>query len=260
MGVIELQSKWAAQVLAGAHPWPTKDEQAAGIALEQSIRDMESPTQFPHGDYVGLMMDLSRELGIDAVANWPGRNTDFVSAAQFNHGDVPSQILKQVEDDLSASMKGRFISAGIYNAWQGEWKLHRRLESRLDKYPSGTFNGTATYTRATPAKPGDDGPEYEYKYLERGKLRTDAGLEFDAQRRYRYQYDDKEDRIDAFFDDSSGEGWFHSLQILAPDQIPLEKKGYDGQWEPWVGEKQPGWRAIGQHWCAPVSVPRLHSP
>lgn len=257
MAVVELHAKWAARVLSGQYPRPSEDEQRAGIAFERKIRDAEPPMQFPHGDYVGLMEDLARELGIDPVTTWKGRDIDVICAAQFSQGEVPSRIISELEADMVAVTRGKWVSAAVFNALQGDWQLHRRIQSFASNYPSGTFEGSASFTR-TPVQPfGPSAAEnlrYEYKYLEGGKLATDNGLEFDTQRRYRYQYHDTEDRIDAYFDDSSGEGHFHSVHILAPGETPDVKSGYDHQWEPWVGENRRGWRAVGDHWCAPVCL------
>jgi len=257
MGVIELHAKWAARVLSGQHPRPSEDEQRAGIAFEQTIRDADPPIQFPHGDYVGLMKDLARELGIDPTTAWKGRDIDVICAAQFSQGDLPSRIIGDLDADIAAATKGKWVSAAIFNALQGDWQLHRKIQSFSSNYPSGAFIGAASFIR-TPIQPYDPSAaqdvRYEYKYLERGKLVTDEGLELDAHRRYRYQYDDAEDRIDVYFDDSSGEGHFHGVRILTPEEIPDIKYGYNGEWEPWVGENIKGWRAIGDHWCAPVCL------
>jgi len=54
---------------------------------------------------------------------------------------------------------------------------------------------------------------------------TNTGPELDAHRRYRYQYDDC---IDVYFDDSSGEGHFHGVRILTPEEMPNFKRGVNG--------------------------------
>ncbi|KAF8321340.1 FAD/NAD(P)-binding domain-containing protein, partial [Clavulina sp. PMI_390] len=252
MGVIELQAKWVAQVFGGKKPAPSTEEQLSGIELERRIRSANPPLQFPHGDYVGLMMDLSQELSIDPPNTWPGRNVDIVTAAQFNTSDVSSKMLGDIETELVAARDGKWVSAAVFNALQGDWDIYRRLESSSSTLPSGNFSGKASFTRVVADMANQDtGPQYEYKYLEQGRLTTDTGMSFDAQRRYRYRYEDEEDRIDAFFDDTSGEGHFHRIRIRAPNDTPPVDRGYDGTWEPWVNESRPGWRGTGRHWCAP---------
>lgn len=259
MPVVELHAKWAAGVLSGQHPRPGEDEQRTGIAFEQKIRDADPPHQFPHGDYVGIMKNLARELGIDPIMAWKGRDVDVVCAAQFNQGDLPSRNIGELEADMAAAAGGKWVSAAVFNALQGDWQLYRKIQSFASDYPSGTFKGLASFVRA-PIQPHDPSVaevlRYEYKYHEKGRLATASGLEFDAQRRYRYQYDDTKDRIDAYFDDSSGEGHFHSVHILAPEETPDPTRGFNGEWEPWLDENRGGWRAIGDHWCSPVCFRR----
>jgi len=243
MGVLELQSRWIAQIFAGHIPAPSAQVQIDGLSLEHRIRSHIPRTQFPHIDYVGIMADLASEVGIDPTTAWPGRNTDTVTPAQYGTGEVASSLIGEVESDLAAAEKGKWVAGAVYSALQGTWSISRRLESAHSAYPSGTFTGQATFTRTT----SPDTP-FEYAYLETGELVTDSGLRFDAQRKYRYVYDEEGDRLDAYFDDaSSGFGFFHSLRILEPG----EDRHEGGQWAPWVGEQRKGWCAMGDHLCKP---------
>lgn len=58
--IMELQSKWAAQVFSNNLNLPSKIVMQNSIAQEQAIRDLpkNSRPQFPHGDYLGLKNDL----------------------------------------------------------------------------------------------------------------------------------------------------------------------------------------------------------
>ena len=156
--------------------------------------------------------------------------------------------------------------------------MDRVLESFMPNYyPSGRFLGTADFTRVYESvssgdrefssscarnKPDgmstintqmDDDTRESLKYLETGRLETSTGLTFDATRRYQYIYSESEDRMDVFFADSSRSGFFHSLRFLPQalsgvDAEQMVRDGYDGTWEPWVGEKRCGWRAVGNYW------------
>ncbi len=208
MGVVMLQSQWVAEVFSGKRPGPSPDELAHGLSMEKMLRDTIPRPQFPHSDYVGLLNDLAETLDITPSSLWPGRNTDIV---------IPS------------------------------WKITRRLESANLKLPSGNFEGKADFTRRLASDPDAEGSKTEYAYLEQGKLSTDGGMSFDAQRRYRYNYSEEDDRIDAYFDDSADKGFFHSQRFLAPGEEARE----GGMWAPWVGEAREGWCAMGEHLCAP---------
>ena len=246
-GVIELQARWVAKVLSGQLPVPSVQVQHDGIALERRIRERVPRPQFPHSDYVGVMSDLATELGVDPVAAWPKRNTNTVTPAQFGSGAIASQLLAEVEEDLAGAEKGKWVAAAVYSALQGSWNIRRRLESAKSTLPSGTFQGCASFTRRQTLSSTASSPEYEYAYLESGKLTTDTGLQLDAQRKYRYVYDEDDDRIDAYFDDASDRGFFHSLWFLAPGGESHE----GGDWAPWVGEQRKGWCALGDHLCQP---------
>jgi dimethylaniline monooxygenase (N-oxide forming) len=61
---MELQARWAARVLSGAQPAPSRDAMLAGIAAERRIRELRPRPQFPHGDYVTYADDLAGEIGV----------------------------------------------------------------------------------------------------------------------------------------------------------------------------------------------------
>src|SRR5260221_10430646 len=53
----------------------------------------------------------------------------------------------------------------------------------LFRSPSGDFEGKADFTRRLTSDPDAEDSKTEYAYLEQGKLSTDGGMSFDAQRR-----------------------------------------------------------------------------
>lgn len=64
-GVIELQARWAAAMLAGEVAPPTAALAKAGLEREESIRAQRPRPQFPHGDYVAFADSIAVALGID---------------------------------------------------------------------------------------------------------------------------------------------------------------------------------------------------
>ncbi|KAK6533731.1 hypothetical protein TWF694_002662 [Orbilia ellipsospora] len=84
----------------------------------------------------------------------------------------------------------------IFNALRGTWTLHRTLTSAIPSFPSGTFTGTATLT---PHPPSTSHPPTSLLYSESGELKTDTGLILRANKKYIYQYDEKKDKISAWF-------------------------------------------------------------
>jgi flavin-binding monooxygenase-like protein len=71
-GVIELQARWAAMVLAGELPRPAPFAVKAGLETEHAIRALRPRPQFPHSDYVLFADSIARELGVhpEGVERW----------------------------------------------------------------------------------------------------------------------------------------------------------------------------------------------
>ncbi|KAF3902747.1 hypothetical protein AA313_de0203252 [Arthrobotrys entomopaga] len=84
----------------------------------------------------------------------------------------------------------------IFNALRGSWTLQRTLTSAIPSFPSGTFTGTATLT---PHPPSTSHSPTSLLYSESGELKTDTGLVLRANKKYIYRYDEKEDKISAWF-------------------------------------------------------------
>lgn len=74
--------------------------------------------------------------------------------------------------------------------------MRRSLNSVLPGFPSGTFEGVATFTpRDSPV----ESVAGELLYSEQGELVTDNGLTLKANRQYIYRYNADEDKISAWF-------------------------------------------------------------
>src|ERR1700761_5347668 len=84
----------------------------------------------------------------------------------------------------------------IFRSLRGSWRLKRSLNSAIPGFPSGLFEGTATFT---PRKPSAHSVTAELLYSEQGELKTDTGLTFKANRKYVYRYNADEDKISAWF-------------------------------------------------------------
>ncbi|KAK5108495.1 hypothetical protein LTR62_008235 [Meristemomyces frigidus] len=84
----------------------------------------------------------------------------------------------------------------IFDSLQGSWRMKRSLNSILPGFPSGMFEGTATFT---PRRPGAHSVAGELLYAEQGELRTDNGFTLRANRKYIYRYNADEDKISTWF-------------------------------------------------------------
>jgi len=67
----------------------------------------------------------------------------------------------------------------IFEGLKGSWRLKRSLNSALPGFPSGTFEGTATFT---PKKTISGAVAAELLYSEQGELKTDNGFTLKANR------------------------------------------------------------------------------
>ncbi|KAF4551480.1 Hypothetical protein D9617_13g099800 [Elsinoe fawcettii] len=81
----------------------------------------------------------------------------------------------------------------IFQGLLGTWQLRRSLTSKLPGYPSGTFEGTATFT------PSEAFNKSGLLYHEIGTLVTDQGFQLKADRKYIYRHSPDDEKISAWF-------------------------------------------------------------
>jgi hypothetical protein len=119
--------------------------------------------------------------------------------------------------------------AEIFKALRGTWKLKRSLNSALPGFPSGIFEGTATFT---PRKPTIHNAKAELLYSEQGQLKTDTGLTLTANRKYVYRYNADEDKISAWFvkEETKQDEGAEEVDYLFHDlEIENSKNGWTGR-------------------------------
>ncbi|KAK5138085.1 hypothetical protein LTR08_005883 [Meristemomyces frigidus] len=93
-------------------------------------------------------------------------------------------------------MSAKTPTAAIFESLRGSWRLRRSLNSVLPGFPSGLFEGTATFT---PRQPSAHSIAAELLYAEQGELKTENGFTLKANRKYIYRYSADEDKISAWF-------------------------------------------------------------
>ena len=86
--------------------------------------------------------------------------------------------------------------AAIFEGMKGSWRLKRNLDSTLANFPTGVFEGTATFTERKPTAHSVAG---ELLYSEQGELKTANGYTLKANRKYIYRFDADENKISAWF-------------------------------------------------------------
>jgi len=72
----------------------------------------------------------------------------------------------------------------VFKSLEGSWRLKRSLNSALPGFPSGTFEGTATFTPKASIAETVAG---ELLYSEQGELKTDNGFTLKANRSKKYK-------------------------------------------------------------------------
>lgn len=119
----------------------------------------------------------------------------------------------------------------LFDSLEGTWTIRRDIRSALPSYPSGGFEGEATFEKRSPSTEGFDG---EHLYTENGTFTTDQGLAFQATRQYLYRYQRELDTVSAWFvkpdDRSVADYLFHELQLEVgenlQDELVLEASCY----------------------------------
>lgn len=133
-------------------------------------------------------------------------NKDFVSGMLFSHkysmevvrAQVPANARPPDSDgqDLSLAFTPLSKAKAIFAGLIGDWVLVRSLKSALPAYPTGTFNGVATFRERNPTDPAFDS---EYLYIEEGSFTTEQGMTLSATRRYVYRFSQDSNQISAWF-------------------------------------------------------------
>jgi hypothetical protein len=259
-----LQSLWS--------PSPPPSLQAAlendtSLARTLALRSHLRETQFPMGDYPFLMQEFAAALGIERrppVGETPpqppaGKSMDVVTPARYasshldegQRNEVESALRQTHETIMAGLTEGRFVARAVFRSLLGEWKLERRIVSRLPSHPSGTFVGTARFLLREGTgdgregslgkdEDGEDDLGLEYLYVEDGEFKADNGLTFRATRRYVYRYDEDGDMLSVWFvrtdQQKRADYLFHEVEFV----VPGDGKGVDD------GK---GWEAKAGHLC-----------
>lgn len=142
-----------------------------------------------------------------------------------------STALSIIEKTISDSVtNGKYVARAAFRAMQGNWKLERKITSRIASYPSGTLSGTASFN---PRAPTDKDVDLEYLYLENGDFKADNGFNFQAKRSYAHRYVEETDTLSVWFtkaDHKTVDYFFHSLNF-----VPVKAEGKTGK-EPWKAD------------------------
>ena len=171
------------------------------------------------------------------VRSWTTEWTmnNVLDELKFDHG------ASSFEGFMAATPSLKILPENVFTALHGHWTLYRRLASDICPYPSGVFQGTASFEMRSPTDPAYDA---EYLYLEHGEFSSEQGLKIPATRRYVYRFQRDINTISAWFvkaeDGSYVDYLFHNVNFTACQQeafLPVN------------GRRRYFLQAAGQHLC-----------
>ncbi|CUS13220.1 unnamed protein product [Tuber aestivum] len=178
--ILELQGRWMAGLLSGKLPWPSTREMELGISESRATRisritarTPEARIQWSMGDYLGLVDELRRTIGLPLLPETNEVYPNTMIPAHFSPGhEEAEKTLRQMTEVLtersgSDEAKGGILSRAIFKALHGKWKLRRKIVSKHPGFSSGTFEGVAEFLprppsfSCTPPPTGDSGASDE---------------------------------------------------------------------------------------------------
>ncbi|CAF3828287.1 unnamed protein product [Adineta steineri] len=215
--IIELQSRWVAATFSGLLSIPSITIQQIGLDMEHRIRTQQPRPQFPHGDYVGVVNDLAKEVLPTASS---GTN-DIVIPTQYQADGSNKTVIDEMNSICQEANHGRFIAGAIFRALhESKWSFERILTG---KPADGTVHGQAEFHYSQ---------HHELLYKEQGKLILSSQIPLDITQKYIYVYDEDKDLMTVYFvDDKNKRGsLFHTIHFQSASND--------------------GWIASGEHLCS----------
>lgn len=178
-----------AAYIKGEIPLPTEDVMRSNIERMVELRNRRPRSQFPHPDYMGMMLDYAADLKRLPSPEFLRRHR-IITPHHFSGDEAAVQAMEQA---ISLSHgEGKHVAKHVFQALEGEsWAFRRVITDRKSKSTMSVY-GKVSFT------PIDAAGEY-LLYKEEGKLVMANGAEFDSSHYYVYHYNAKQDTLDIFF-------------------------------------------------------------
>ncbi|RPA73160.1 FAD/NAD(P)-binding domain-containing protein [Ascobolus immersus RN42] len=259
-GIIENQARRIASWLAetDGQQLPMRSGNALGPKEVQSLRN-ERRTGVEGQWLFNYIAEMNR-LATRTVQESMGIVDPIVPALYSNKPEHPDTTAQLVNLRQAIADEARYVPMAVWRAFHGRWKLYRSIISKNSFQPSGTMQGSASFTprffseiipklcSITPDKLSEDTastlaiPEVELLYSEEGAFSTQTSppLQFNVYKNYVYRLDMTNETpvINTYFtsaeknaSDAKANGYFHDLQF---------RRNSEGRWV-----------ATGDHWCKP---------
>ena len=235
-GVMEMQSRLL------AHSWIQGDEGTASdkrseesVKRENSLREVRDAMineksrvpQYIFSDYLAILEQSSRELGLERNDNGWGPKEGPVTSARYLDSRSGKEEARKTMSSMQeffrqSAENGKYAPRAAFRGLQGNWKIHRKLHSVIAEFPSGTLIGSGSFHPRAPTAPEYD---LEYLYIEKGFLVTEQGSSMQAHRKYVYRYREDKDQVSVWFvkqDGKTCDYLYHELKFQARDSQKAE--------------------------------------
>jgi hypothetical protein len=204
-GVMEMQARHL------AHQWSQGSSSSVDAGSKERLSILEDlrsaiktdpqfVPQYVFSDYLAILEQSARELGLSRNDNGWKEREGPVAPSRYLSGDddynEAQKTMKAIQEVITSAEEGRNVARATFRGLQGNWKIKRRLMSKVADFPTGTFTGSASFY---PRNPTDSKYDFEYLYVENGTLNTDKGFTMEAHRRYAYRYIEETDTLSVWF-------------------------------------------------------------
>jgi len=172
------------------------------------------------------MEELARELNLQRNDSAFKSREGTVSPSRYLAPGDNKKEADTVMDEIyniwhDCAQNGRYVARAAFRAMQGDWTIHRRIDSFKSTFPSGTLEGTASFHPRVPTSDRSGKTfDLEYLYIESGIFTLSTGHIMTASRRYVYRYSEAEDRLSVWFvkpdKDLEVDYLFHDLTFVPP--------------------------------------------
>ncbi|TAQ87296.1 hypothetical protein B7494_g4397 [Chlorociboria aeruginascens] len=149
-GVMEMQARFLGKLWTN-EPLAIKAlEEDETMAQMLELRTDPLCAQFPMGDYAYLMESFSSAVGIPRI-DTEGQRSGIVLPARYPNPNLTTEMaessaaLEIIDKIFTDSTNAKFVARAVFRAFQGDWKLDRKIDSAISSFPSGEFKGTAKF-------------------------------------------------------------------------------------------------------------------
>lgn len=186
---------------------PSEDEIHQGLEASLRIRNQSPKPQFPHSDYVGMMLDLAKDLQLSILQPTKAIQSSSSSKSPLqvivpscfadckHDSDTTSPVLDDMYSEIQQRQRGKNVAQSILYALEGgTWAFQRELFDK-DHGSISTVDGKVKFSFIFE-------PSYSDKHLwyhEEGIFTTARGQRFDVSQSYIYSYNRDLDSLDIFF-------------------------------------------------------------